>query len=104
MVYVAKIETAAGVYHSFFETTKLTNKTESVQACGLKPYTKISKTEFAVEPDLNVHYGLEYRVQKDSRGLYVESSNKKGIKKTYLTEGYNAGKKYINIFDAKRLG
>ncbi len=103
MVYVAEVKTAAGVYYRFFETIKLTKRTETVQAVGLKSYSKISATEFQVEPDLNSHFGPEFRVQKNSVGLYIEGSGKKVFKRTYLTEGYNANKKYINIFDKSKL-
>ena len=103
MVYVAEIKTAAGVYYRFFETTKLTKRTETVQAVGLKPYNKISSTEFEVQPDLNNHFGPELRVQKNAAGLYIEGNGKKGLQKTYLTEGYNANKKYINVFDKSKL-
>lgn len=103
MVYVAEVKTAAGVYFRFYETTKLTKRTETVQAVGVKPYSKISATEFQVEPDLNNHYGPEFRVQKNGAGLYIEGNGKKGLQKTYLTEGYNANKKYINIFDKSKL-
>lgn len=103
MIYVSKIKTSTGVYNRFFKTVKTTPHFEIVQSVGLKPYTKKSETEFIVKPDLEKTYGMEYKIQKDIKGLYIAGSGKKGIQKTYLTEIYDSRKKYVNIFDKSKL-
>lgn len=102
-VYVSKIKTSTGVYNRFFKTVKTTSRSETVQSVGLKPYVKITETVFTVKPDLEKTYGMEYKIQKDTKGLYIVGSGKKGIQKTYLTEIYDGRKKYVNIFDKSKL-
>ena len=104
LTYVAVIDTPAGTYNRFYKVVREERKKLYANALNYKPYNKLSNTQFEVEPD-EAFVGPELKVQQDSHGLYVEHESKKtGIKKTYFTELYCPDKKYVNIFDAKRVG
>ena len=103
MIYVAEVKTTAGNYFRFYEVVESTTRTQTVQLIGIKPYKKLSNTEFEVEPDASKPYGPTYKVHKDTHGIYIEGSGKKGIQKTYLTAEHGDGTHYVNHFDAGKL-
>ena len=76
MVYVAEVKTAAGVYFRFYETTKLTKRTETVQAVGVKPYNKSSSIEFEVQPDLKSPF-VPYSKKKKKKTKTGDRGEKK---------------------------
>ena len=103
MIYVAEIKTRAGVYYRFYDVVEETKRLQYVQAMGIRPYKKLSDKEFEIQPNPSDHYGPMLKVSKDTAGLYIEGSGKKGLQKTYLNKVYNPEEKYINIFDAKKV-
>ena len=106
MIYVSEIKTTAGVYHSFWKVVQEEKKKVFVQrlspvslAGSESPKNCFNSTTKPSEELV----GPVYQIKKDSHGLYIEGSGKKGMNKTYLDFEYKEGDVFQNIFDSNKL-
>ena len=106
MIYVSEIKTITGVYHSFWKVVQEEKKKVFVER--LSP-TTIEGSEspkgcfHSTTKPSNSQLGPIYQIKKDSHGLYIEGSGKKGMNKTYLDFEYKEGDVFQNIFDSNKL-
>ena len=106
MIYISKIETTTGVYYSFWKVVQEEKKKVFVQRLSPKTLEGLESPKncfhSTVKPSEEL-VGPIYQIKKDSHGLYIEGSGKKGMNKTYLDSVYVEGNVFQNIFDSNKL-
>lgn len=94
-IFVIKKEHQFGENYRFVKVTRIARRRAYVSPLRYNPYEKLSETQFRVTPS-GVTTGIEYRVDKDCKGLYIGNDGR--MTKSYLTEQFDQKKDYVNSF------